>query len=58
VKFNDPRDWFGPGQGLGGGRQLQPQTWEGWVVAGLVVPLIVIVVYVLSQGGGSPGFHP
>lgn len=48
MRFNDPRDWFGP------------RTWEGWLLT-LLLPVGIMLLYALTGHPGQwgpTGFHP
>ncbi|HEX4216493.1 MAG TPA: hypothetical protein VIA06_24510 [Candidatus Dormibacteraeota bacterium] len=56
MRFNHPRDWFGPRQY---GRGIGPRTWEGWLIS-LLLPLGLVILFTVTGQGhwGPTGFHP
>jgi ABC-type dipeptide/oligopeptide/nickel transport system permease subunit len=56
MRFNHPRDWFGPRMY---GRGFAPRTWEGWLVSLLIPVGVTLLMMATGQGHWGPtGFHP
>lgn len=53
MRFNHPREWFGPAPIKEEGA-CTPRTWEGWLFVALILAVMWTVAWTMMPGSHTP----